>query len=115
MKLTGLMLIATALLLSGCAGSGGLSREMAALQDESVSTVVAVWGQPDSEEPFGDETVLTWYDRAPAGSGIAATVVVCERMLAVTEQGTITGWRWRGDHCNKVPEGVRSRSLTASR
>lgn len=115
MKLKGLILIATSLLLSGCAGSGSLSREMAAMQDESVSTVVAVWGQPDTKQPFGDETVLIWYDHAPAEFGVAPTVIVCERMLAVTEQGAITGWRWRGDHCDKVPEGMRSRSLTASR
>lgn len=115
MKLKGLVLVAACLWMTGCAHSGSLSREMAALQNESVSTVVAVWGQPDDREAFGDETVLIWYDRAPAEFGVATTVVVCERMLAVTDQGTITGWRWRGDRCNKLPDSMRSRSLSASR
>lgn len=115
MTLKGLILIAAAVLLTGCASSGNLSREMASLQDESVASIVAVWGQPDSQKAFGNETVLIWYDRAPAAFGVATSVVVCERMLAVTSEGTITGWRWRGDRCNKVSEGMRARSLSASR
>ena len=115
MTLKGLILIATSLLIAGCASSGSLSREMAELQDEHVSTVVDVWGQPDTQETFGQETVLIWYDRAPAAFDMATSVIVCERMLAVTAEGTITGWRWRGDHCETVPAGMRARSLTAAR
>ncbi len=115
MKFKGLILIAATLVLTGCAGSGSLSREMAELQNEQVSTIVDVWGQPDAQEPFGAETVFIWYDRAPAEFGVATSVVVCERMLAVTDEGKITGWRWRGDHCDSVPAGMRTRSLSASR
>ena len=115
MKLKGLILIVATLLVTGCASSGSLSREMAALQNENVSTIVETWGQPDLQEPFGAETVLIWYDRSPAAFDMATSVVVCERMLAVAEDGTITGWRWRGDHCDSVPSGMRVRSLSAAR
>ena len=115
MKLKGLMLIVITLWLTGCATGGSLGREMAELQNEHVSTIVDVWGQPDAQQPFGDDTVFIWYDRAPAEFGVAASIVVCERMLAVTEDGNITGWRWRGDHCDNVPAGMRTRSLSASR
>ena len=40
MKFKGLTLIVATLLLTGCATGGSLSREMADLQDEHVSTVV---------------------------------------------------------------------------
>ena len=115
MTLKGLIIVAAVMLLAGCASSGNLSREMASLQNGSVASVVAVWGEPDSQKTYGEETVLIWYDRAPAAYGVATSVVVCERMLAVTNEGTITGWRWRGDRCNKVSEGMRARSMSASR
>ena len=115
MKFKGLTLIVATLLLTGCATGGSLSREMANLQDEHVSTVVDVWGQPDAQEPFGEDTVFIWYDRAPAEFGVATSIVVCERMLAVTDNGDITGWRWRGDHCDDVSAGMRTRSLSVSR
>ena len=105
-------------MLSGCAAGGGLSREMADWQGKPVAVVLDEWGTPDAQAPIGDETLLTWYDRAPVTYGFidapAVSGVICERMLAVTDAGTITGWRWRGDHCNEVPASTRSRSLSAA-
>ncbi len=105
-------------LASGCALQDPLSADMSALQGEHVSTALAAWGAPEDERAFGDETVLIWRDRTaayslPAGSADAA--VICERMLAVADDGTITGWRWRGNACEHVVPGTRAGSLAAAR
>lgn len=98
-------MIALLALTTGCAGNATLSGQMADWQGQNVGVAISAWGQPDSEQAFGDESVLVWQDRAyqflpsDAAPNRTSAAVVCERMLAVTDEGTITGWRWRGDSC----------------
>ena len=117
MKGKGLITLISLALLGGCATGGGLSRQMADWQSQNVSVALEAWGNPDSRERFGDETLLSWYDRAPAIFAVAdvSAPVICTRMLAVATDGTITGWRWRGDRCPDVAPQIRQRSLSASR
>jgi len=119
MRIQGLVSIVILTVLAGCASSGDLSRQMADWQSQHVSTAIEVWGEPDEEVPMDGQTVLTWYDRSAAPFGVSdnviASVIVCERMLAVAYDGTITGWRWRGDRCDSVAPGFRKRGLSAAR
>lgn len=116
----GLVLIAISILAAGCAAGGSLSREMADWQGRHVSAALEAWGEPDGREALGDQTVLTWFDQviAPAGfSGevAAASAIVCERKLAVAGDGTVTGWRWRGDRCEDLSPAKRQRLFSAAR
>lgn len=117
MTIKGLITLLSLAVLSGCASGGGLSRQMADWQSQDVAVALEAWGTPDSQERIGDETLLSWYDRAPAIFAVAdfSTPVICTRMLAVATDGTITGWRWRGDRCPDVAPGFRQRNLSASR
>ena len=111
-------LIVLCTLMTGCAANGDLSREMATWQNQPVSVVLDAWGAPDRQEPIGEEMLLTWTDRSPVMYGFAesamTSMVVCERMLAVTDAGTVSGWRWRGDRCDDVPASTRARGLSAA-
>lgn len=119
------LLIFLIILASGCASQEPLSAGMAAWQGEDVSVALETWGAPEDARAFGDETILLWRDRAsfhsPSGrlSERAEAVVLCERMLAVADDGTITGWRWRGNACETIAEIVapaeRERTLAAAR
>ena len=117
--MTGKGLIAIVLIaaLSGCAASDSLSRQMADWQSQNVIVALDAWGTPDRREELDGQTLLTWYDRALlpfsfAGDDIAPPVI-CTRMLAVADDGTITGWRWRGDRCPMVTTGLRGTAMTA--
>lgn len=115
------MLLLLIALASGCASQGPLSTGMAAWQGEDVSVALETWGAPEDERAFGDETILVWRDRAaphsPSGrlAEPAEAAVLCERMLAVDGEGTITGWRWRGSACESVAPAQRERTLAAAR
>lgn len=104
MKHTTISLLALLSLTTGCTTTASLSERMAAWQGQNVGEAIAIWGQPDAEQAYRDESVLIWHDHASQLLRVSATgewtaAVVCERMLAVTDDGTITGWRWRGDSC----------------
>lgn len=115
------LLLAILALGTGCAATAPLSDEMAAWQGNRVDAALDAWGEPEATRAFGDETILIWRDRraptSPSGlsAGIDREAVVCERMLAVAADGTVTGWRWRGDACVMVPPELRSRQLSAAR
>lgn len=115
MKGNGLITLIALALLGGCATGGGLSRQMADWQSQNVSVALEAWGTPDSRERIGDETLLSWYDRAPAIFAVAdvSAPVICTRMLAVATDGTITGWRWRGDRCPMITTELRRTAMTA--
>lgn len=104
--------LAAVLLLAGCASSHSLSREMAGWEGGNVADAIAVWGLPEESSEIAGQTVLIWRDRSPPGlDGVPA--VVCQRMLAVSREGTITGWRWRGDAC--VAEDLAMPRVASSR
>ncbi|MBT8099980.1 MAG: hypothetical protein KJO82_09535 [Gammaproteobacteria bacterium] len=105
MKQLTLGIIALLALTTGCSTTTSLSGQMADWQGQNIGVAIGAWGQPDSEQAFGDESVLIWQDRAyqflpgDVAPNWTSAAVVCERMLAITDDGTITGWRWRGDSC----------------
>lgn len=115
------MLLLLLVLAAGCATRDPLSAGMAAWQGEDVSVALETWGAPEDERAFGDETVLIWRDRAsmhpPSGrlTDPPKAAVLCERLLAVDDDGTITGWRWRGNACASIAPAERDRILAASR
>lgn len=116
----GLLLVLIGL-AAGCATSNPLSGEMAGWRGNHVSAALGAWGEPEERRAFGDETVLIWRDRASSASPSgriarpARAAVLCERMLAVADDGTVTGWRWRGDACATMRAGDRAETLRASR
>lgn len=110
LPLFGLALVATG--LAGCAGTGSLSTAMADLQGEPVAAALEAWGEPEATTPFGEQTLMIWRDYAPAAFA-HSPVVVCERQLAVDADGTITGWRWRGDACESLDATARSNGAYA--
>ncbi len=118
MKYSLILSIAVLALSSGCAATTDLSGRMAGWQGQDVTQAIDAWGQPDAQEAFGEQTVLIWQDRgwsllpegAVARSDSAA--VICERLLAVTDDGEVTGWRWRGDACLSLhAEPVATRTM----
>jgi hypothetical protein len=115
------MLLALIALASGCASQSPLTADMSAWQGDDISVALAIWGAPEDERASGDETILVWRDRASAHSPSgrlgepAEGAIVCERMLAVADDGTITGWRWRGNACESISPAARDRTLAASR
>ena len=92
-------------LTAGCSTTTDLSGRMADWQGQDVAQALEIWGEPETRENFGEQTVLIWRDRASAllpeyaEARADSPTVICERMLAVTDSGEITGWRWRGDAC----------------
>lgn len=120
MKHSRILLIALLALTAGCSTTADLSERMAGWQGQSVGPALALWGEPESREPFGEQTVLIWRDRGwtllpeDAEARADRAVIVCERMLAVDRSGEITGWRWRGDACEGLhadaglPQGLLS-------
>lgn len=105
-----LLLILVAMLGAGCGSTGSLSTAMADLEGEPVGRALAEWGEPEASEPFGEQTVLIWRDYAPWAS---LPIVICERLLAVDAAGTVTGWRWRGDACERLDAGERANGAYA--
>ena len=99
-------------LSAGCASTGSLSSEMAGWQGEDVSVALGAWGEPEAKQTFGSQTILIWRDRSAFVTG--PNGVVCERMLAVADDGAITGWRWRGDACPFVGAPERRRQMAAT-
>lgn len=114
------ILLITFGLVSGCSTTAGLSDQMADWQGSNAGTAIASWGEPEIEKAFGDETILIWRDRAydppqtDIGTILSSAAVVCERMLAVTDDGTITGWRWRGDACPVLHDDIGNTQLLSS-
>ena len=97
MKLCKVLLLSATLALSASAANDSLSQRMAAWQGQPIGVATAVWGAPQAETGFGDQTVLVWRDFGTGPEGTPA--MLCERMLAVAADGVISGWRWRGDAC----------------
>ena len=110
--------LASVALLGGCASSVTLSQQMAAWQNGDIDSALQTWGEPDDRMPDGDETIFIWRDRAMPPIAFsaepAALPVVCVRMLAVGPDGTVTGWRWRGDACGSLPVIRGEQPLVAS-
>lgn len=104
MRKLSIAILGSALLATGCATSGPLSDEMTGWQGQDIGAVLAVWGPPATETTVGDQRLLVWLDReAPGLRGApAAAGLLCERMLAIDDGGTVTGWRWRGDSCEAL-------------
>ncbi|MDJ0911077.1 MAG: hypothetical protein QNI99_17985 [Woeseiaceae bacterium] len=119
MKYFRTLCLALLVLTAGCSTTTNLSDQMAGWQGQSVTEALHVWGEPEAEEAFGEQTVLIWRDRGwtllpeAAEARVDSPAVVCERMLAVTDSGEITGWRWRGDACLALhaEPGISSSSL----
>lgn len=103
-------------LLAACAAHDPLSRQMANWQYQDMEAAIAAWGQPDDRLPVGDEVILVWRDRAHLAPGAAAGPypnVICERQLAVASDGTITGWRWRGNACPSLASSTQRPAMFA--
>ncbi len=100
--LAALTLLASAIQLAGCSTTGSLSNDMAALQGSPAGYATAIWGEPHATEDFADGTLMIWRDYAGIYSGTVMQVVICERQLAVDADGSISGWRWRGDACESL-------------
>ena len=100
MKLCKVLLVSASFTLAACAANEGLSQRMAAWQGQPIGVATAVWGTPQAETGFGDQTVLVWRDFGAGPEGMPE--LLCERMLAVAADGVISGWRWRGDACPSI-------------
>ena len=105
MKYSRTLCITLLVLTAGCSTTPDLTERMTGWQGQPVTEALEVWGEPEVREAFGEQTVLIWRDRGWAlmpefaEARADSPAVVCERMLAVTDGGEITGWRWRGDAC----------------
>lgn len=105
MKYATIGLIALLSLTTACTTTASLSSQMDDWQGQNIGAAIAVWGQPDAEQAFRGQAVSIWRDHEsqllPTGAMYDWTTaaIVCERMLAVSDDGTITGWRWRGASC----------------
>lgn len=114
------LLLTTLAFASGCATTDGLSSQMAGWQGNNIGAAIEAWGIPDAEQDFGDQTVFIWRDRAygvlpiNAETDTSSAIVICERMLAVTDAGTVTGWRWRGDACPGMHTDMAAGHILAS-
>ncbi len=108
--------LAAALLTTGCAAGGALSADMADWQGRDLTSVVAAWGPPATETSIAGQRVMVWLDRDVLAdrAGPESAGVVCERMLAVAADGTITGWRWRGDACEAAWPARRPAARSAA-
>ena len=105
-----------ALSLAACAAPDTLSRQMAGWQDEDIAAAIAAWGEPEERVAAGDEVILVWRDRAylpPGPTHPRDAAIVCERQLAVTSDGTISGWRWRGNACPSLGSAAERAALVA--
>ncbi len=96
------VLLGTAILLSGCSSTGSLSRDMAAMQGSPAGYARAIWGEPHATEAIDAGTLMIWRDYAGAYGETVSAFVICERQLAVDADGSISGWRWRGDACESI-------------
>ena len=103
------LLLGGMLAAAGCAVPGTLSQEMAAMQGNPPGDATDSRGSPSAVEPFGDGRLMIWRDYAHTYTGSGTPVVICERQLAVDSNGSISGWRWRGDACESLH---RDRSAT---
>lgn len=90
---------------AGCSTTGTLSGSMADMQGTSIAEAFKAWGEPEITETVGAQTVFVWRDYATSA---AVPIIICERMLAADDSGTITGWRWRGDACKSIDEAART-------
>ena len=105
-----------ALSLTACAGPDALSRQMAGWQHEDIEVAIAAWGEPEDRVAAGDEVILVWRDRAylpPGPANASHAAVVCERQLAMASDGTISGWRWRGNACPSLSSAAGRAALFA--
>ncbi len=111
MKHSRTLCIALLALTAGCSTTTDLSGQMAGWQGQHVGAALELWGTPEAEEAFGEQTVMIWRDRGwallpeKAAARADSPAIVCERMLAVDGSGEITGWRWRGDACTDLHAG----------
>ncbi len=101
-RMAALMLLGSAVPLAGCSTTGSLSHEMAAMQGSPAGYATALWGEPHATEHFDDGTLMIWRDYAGVYSGTVLPVVICERQLAIDANGSVSGWRWRGDACESL-------------
>ena len=108
MKRKILIIMLAATLTAGCASSGSLSHEMAGMQGAGIDAVIAAWGPPETEATLAGQHVVVWKDRVARDEAIGPVTVICERALALDAEGTVTGWRWRGDACESVDPGQRA-------
>ena len=92
------------LALAGCSTTGTLSGTMADMQGTSIAEAFTTWGEPEASETVGNQTVYVWRDYAASA---AVPIVICERLLAADADGTVTGWRWRGNACESVSAAER--------
>ncbi|MEM8817814.1 MAG: hypothetical protein AAFX56_14045 [Pseudomonadota bacterium] len=101
------------MLITACAAGKSLSDSMAAFEGSQAAGAIALWGEPDLQTHFEEQTLLVWHDYA-ADSGWRNTGTsarpICERTLAVDAGGTVTGWRWRGDACPLLSPAERQRA-----
>ena len=96
--------------MAGCSTTATLSGTMADMQGASIGNAFTAWGEPEATETMGEQTVFVWRDYA---AGASVPIVICERMLAADDSGTVTGWRWRGDACESIDEATRANSALA--
>ena len=108
-------LLAAAILVSGCANTGQLSRDMADLAGSPAAHATGLWGEPHETRAFGDGTLLIWRDYAGTPGATVVPAVICERLLAVDGDGAVTGWRWRGDACETSYQQRKSENSLLAR
>jgi hypothetical protein len=104
-------------LMAGCS-HGALNGKMASWQGQPIDELIAAWGPPHRTEPAGTGTVYLWYDevRVPLNTPEKGSVAAgdtdyfvrtqCQRILAVDSEGSITGWRWRGNNCDMLSPDI---------
>jgi len=92
---------------AGCAHDR-LVQRLASWQGSSYDTVVTGWGRPDRCEPNAATRICLWQMR-PMAAGVGVTpgsVATCRTMFEFDADGRVIGWRWRGDHCQRLASTV---------
>ena len=96
-------MISLCVLVVGCVNDRMGSR-LASWQGSHFNEVAAAWGAP--AKCYADQTqqICQWHSSAGEMGATSPSIGSgsCTRMLAFDTDGIVTGWRWRGNHCQQT-------------
>ncbi len=90
-------------LLFGCVNDQ-IGPLLASWQGSHFSEVTATWGPPEECTADDQQRICQWQIRPTAlvAEQLSAGSKSCTMMLAFDAEGTVTGWRWRGNSCQQT-------------
>ena len=100
-------MIALSALVCGCA-SDHMGSRLNSWQGTHFNEVSAAWGAPDECSDDEAQRICTWQVRQGFANVMQPSIerITCTTMLAFDADGLVTGWRWRGDHCQQTASVV---------